>query len=41
MVNVASAISNAICHATGVWLTELGITPKKILQGLKKGPLNF
>ncbi len=33
MVNVASAISNAICHATGVRLTELCITPEKILQG--------
>ncbi len=37
MVNIASAISNAICHATGVRLTELGITPEKILRGLKKG----
>ena len=34
MVNVASAISNAICHATGVRLTDLCITPEKILQGL-------
>jgi xanthine dehydrogenase molybdenum-binding subunit len=34
MVNVASAISNAICHATGVRLTELCMTPDLILQGL-------
>jgi xanthine dehydrogenase molybdenum-binding subunit len=34
MVNVASAISNAICHATGVRLTDLCITPDSILQGL-------
>ncbi len=37
MVNVASAISNAINNATGVRLTRLCITPEKILQGLKKG----
>ena len=36
MVNVASAISNAICHATGVRLTDLCITPDSILQGLSK-----
>jgi xanthine dehydrogenase molybdenum-binding subunit len=35
MVNVASAISNAICHATGVRLTDLCMTPDSILQGLK------
>jgi CO/xanthine dehydrogenase Mo-binding subunit len=35
MVNVASAIANAVSHATGVRLTELCITPEKILQGLK------
>ena len=35
MVNVASAISNAICHATGVRLTDLRMTPEAILQGLK------
>jgi len=35
MVNVASAISNAVCHATGVRMTELSITPEKILQGIK------
>ncbi len=35
MVNVASAISNAICHATGVRMTELPITPEKILQGMR------
>jgi CO/xanthine dehydrogenase Mo-binding subunit len=34
MVNVASAISNAICHATGVRLTDLCMTPELILQGL-------
>ncbi len=39
MVNIASAISNAICHATGVRLTDLCITPEKILQELKK--INF
>ncbi|GAB6145295.1 hypothetical protein JCM12294_27330 [Desulfocicer niacini] len=37
MVNIASAISNAICHVTGVRLTDLCITPEKILQGLKLG----
>ncbi len=36
MVNVASAISNAICHATGVRLTDLRMTPEAILQGLSK-----
>ncbi len=36
MVNVASAVSNAICNATGVRLTELGITPEKILRGMKE-----
>ncbi len=35
MVNVASAISNAICHATGVRLTDLCMTPEKILHGIK------
>ena len=35
MVNVASAISNAICHATGVRLTDLRMTPEAILQGLR------
>jgi CO/xanthine dehydrogenase Mo-binding subunit len=34
MVNMASAISNAICHATGVRLTDLCMTPESILQGL-------
>jgi xanthine dehydrogenase molybdenum-binding subunit len=34
MVNVASAISNAICHATGVRLTELSMTPEAILKNL-------
>jgi len=34
MVNVASAISNAICHATGVRLTELRMTPEEILKNL-------
>jgi len=36
MVNVASAISNAICHATGVRLTDLSITPDSILQGYRE-----
>ena len=36
MVNVASAISNAICHATGVRLTDLSMTPEAVLQGLKE-----
>ena len=36
MVNVASAISNAICHATGVRMTDLCMTPDSILQGLTK-----
>ena len=36
MVNVASAISNAICHATGVRLTDLCMTPDAILRGLAK-----
>jgi CO/xanthine dehydrogenase Mo-binding subunit len=35
-VNVASAISNAICHATGVRLTDLSMTPEAVLQGLKE-----
>ena len=35
MVNVASAISNAICHATGVRLTDLHMTSEAILQGLR------
>ncbi len=35
MVNVAAAIANAICHATGVRLTDLPMTPEAILQGLK------
>ena len=34
MVNVASAISNAICHATGVRLIDLCMTPDSILQGI-------
>ncbi|MGV7222983.1 MAG: xanthine dehydrogenase family protein molybdopterin-binding subunit, partial [Nitrospinales bacterium] len=38
MVNVASAISNAICHATGVRLTDLCMTPDLILQGLNRCP---
>ena len=36
MVNVASAIANAICHATGIRLTELNMTPEAILQGLEQ-----
>ena len=35
MVNVASAISNAICHATGVRLTDLHMTSEAILKGLR------
>ena len=35
MVNVASAISNAIWHATGVRLTQLPMTPESILQHLE------
>ena len=35
MVNVASAISNAICHATGARLTDLSMTSEAILQGLR------
>ena len=35
MVNVASAISNAICHATGVRLIDLPMTPESILKGLE------
>ena len=37
MVNVASAIANAIYHATGLRLTQLPMSPEAILQGLKKG----
>jgi len=36
MVNVASAISNAICHATGVRLTDLCMAPETILQGIEE-----
>ncbi len=36
MVNVASAISNAIYHATGVRLRDLCMTPDMILEGLTK-----
>ena len=39
MVNVASAISNAICHATGVRLTDLCMTPDSILQGLARNEM--
>ena len=35
MVNVASAISNAVCHATGVRLTDLSLSPEAILKSLK------
>jgi xanthine dehydrogenase molybdenum-binding subunit len=35
MVNVASAISNAIRHATGVRMTQLPMTPESILQHLE------
>ncbi|UCD33579.1 MAG: xanthine dehydrogenase family protein molybdopterin-binding subunit, partial [Desulfobacterales bacterium] len=37
MVNVASAIANAICHATGARLTDLPMSPEAVLQGLKEG----
>ncbi len=36
MVNVASAISNAICHATGVRLTDLPMTPESVLKELTR-----
>lgn len=36
MVNVASAIANAVCHAAGVRLTDLCMTPEAVLKGLKK-----
>jgi xanthine dehydrogenase molybdenum-binding subunit len=39
MVNVASAISNAIWHATGVRLAELPLTPESILQKLAKSEM--
>ncbi len=35
MVNVASAIANAVYHATGVRLTDLCMTPEAVLKGLK------
>ncbi|MEE4266070.1 MAG: molybdopterin cofactor-binding domain-containing protein [Desulfobacteraceae bacterium] len=35
MVNVAAAISNAICHATGVRLTDLCMTSEAILKSLE------
>jgi len=35
MVNVASAIANAVFHATGVRLTNLCMTPEAVLKGLK------
>ncbi len=35
MVNVASAVANAVCHATGVRLTNLCMTPEAVLKGLK------
>ena len=39
MVNVASAIANAIYHATGVRLADLPMTPEVILQGLRRSEL--
>jgi xanthine dehydrogenase molybdenum-binding subunit len=36
MVNVASAIANAIFHASGVRLTDLCMTPENILQKLEE-----
>lgn len=35
MVNVASAVANAVCHAVGVRLTDLCMTPEAVLKGLK------
>jgi xanthine dehydrogenase molybdenum-binding subunit len=37
MVNVASAIANAIYHAAGVRLTDLPMSPEAILERLKEG----
>jgi len=31
---VAPAIANAVCNATGVRITQLPITPEKIVKGL-------
>lgn len=36
MVNVASAIANAVFQATGVRITELPITPEKVLRALRE-----
>ena len=33
---VMGAVAHAIANATGVWITELPITPEKILMALKK-----
>ena len=34
-VSVASAVANAVCHAVGVRLTDLCMTPEAVLKGLK------
>jgi CO/xanthine dehydrogenase Mo-binding subunit len=31
-----AVIRNAICHALGVWLNELPMTPDRILETIKK-----
>jgi len=31
-----AAIRNAICHALGVWLSDLPLTPDKIIEALRK-----
>jgi CO/xanthine dehydrogenase Mo-binding subunit len=36
VINLAAAISNAVCNAVGVRIKELPISPAKVLQGLKK-----
>lgn len=35
VINLAAAISNAVCNAVGVRIKELPISPAKVLQGLK------
>lgn len=36
IVPVVGAVANAVCHATGVRIRELPITPDKLLAGLRK-----
>jgi len=31
-----AAIRNAVCHALGVWVNELPMTPDRILQAIRK-----